>query len=60
MLSGDKPANTTEREQVLKAMYSPQNTQKEIRKFFEAITADLINKNKRKLGNNYQIDIIQE
>lgn len=60
MLSGDKPANTTEREQVLKAMYSPQNTQKEIRKFFEAITADLINKNKRKLGNNYQIDIIQD
>lgn len=61
MLSGDTPANAKQREEINAAMYEPHDTLDEVRKFYEAITADLIQKNKRKLGNQtYQIDIVKE
>ncbi|KAK7739055.1 hypothetical protein SLS53_005953 [Cytospora paraplurivora] len=60
MLSGDKPANAKERGEVQEAIYKPENTLEGVRKFYEAITTDLIRKNKRKLGQSYQIDIVKD
>lgn len=41
-------------------MYRPADTLVEVRKFYETVTQDLIRKNKRKMGNVYQIDIVKE
>lgn len=61
MLSGDKPTNAKQRKEIDEAMYKPENTLEEVRKFYETVTEDLIQKNKRKLGNQtYQIDIVKE
>lgn len=61
MLSGDRPANAKQRKEMNAALYKPQDTLDEVRKFYETVTADLIRKNKRKLGTQtYQIDIVQE
>lgn len=60
MLSGDKPSNTKQRNEVQEAMYRPKDSLEEVRKFYETVTRDLIRKNKRKLGSSYQIDIVQE
>lgn len=61
MLSGDRPANAKQRKEVNAAMYKPQDTLEQVRKFYETVTADLIHKNKRKLGNQtYQIDIVKD
>lgn len=60
MLSGDKPSNTEQRKEVQEAMYRPADTLVEVRKFYETVTQDLIRKNKRKMGNVYQIDIVKE
>lgn len=61
MLSGDKPANAKQRKEMNAALYKPQDTLNEVRKFYETVTTDLIRKNKRKLGTQtYQIDIVQE
>ncbi|KAB2572892.1 Psi-producing oxygenase A [Lasiodiplodia theobromae] len=60
MLSGDKPSNTEQRKEVQEAMYRPADTLVEVRKFYETVTQDLIRKNKRKMGNVYQIDIVKD
>lgn len=61
MLSGDGPANTKQRKEVNAAMYKPQDTLEVVRNFYETVTTDLIEKNKRKLDNKtYQIDIVKE
>lgn len=60
MLSGDKPSNTRQRNEVKEAMYRPADILDEVRKFYETVTEDLIRKNGRKLGKSYQIDIVQE
>lgn len=61
MLSGDMPANAEQRKEINAAMYKPQDTLEEVRKFYETVTKDLIQKNKRKLGNQtYQIDVVKE
>ncbi|EKG17339.1 Cytochrome P450 [Macrophomina phaseolina MS6] len=60
MLSGDKPSNTKQRNEVQEAMYRPKDSLEEVRKFYETVTRDLIRKNKRKLGSSYQIDIVQD
>ncbi|GME25196.1 Psi-producing oxygenase A [Neofusicoccum parvum] len=60
MLSGDKPSNTRQRNEVKEAMYRPADILDEVRKFYETVTEDLIRKNGRKLGKSYQIDIVQD
>ncbi|OJD36254.1 fatty acid oxygenase [Diplodia corticola] len=60
MLSGDKPANSKQRREVEEAMNRPSDSLAEVRSFYENITRDLIRKNKRKLGNFYQIDIVKD
>lgn len=60
MLSGDKPSNTEQRNEVQEAMYRPEDTLEQVRTFYETVTEDLIRKNKKKLGNSYQIDIVKE
>lgn len=60
MLSGDAPANTKLREEFNEAMYRPHDTLEEVRRFYEATTVNLIHKNKRILGQSYQIDIVKE
>lgn len=60
MLSGDKPSNTEQRNEVQEAMYRPEDTLEQVRTFYETVTEDLIRKNKKKLGNSYQIDIVKD
>lgn len=60
MLSGDQPANAEQRRSVQEAMYQPKGTLDDVRIFYEKITMDLINKHRRRLGNSYQVDIVQE
>lgn len=60
MLSGDKPSNAAERKQVQDALYRPTGTLEDVRRFYETVTTDLIRKNRRKLGQTYQIDIVKE
>jgi len=60
MLSGDKPANTEQRNFVKGCIYSPPNALEEVRGFYEDITTSLIEKYKRKLGNSYQLDVVKE
>lgn len=61
MLSGDMSANAKQRKDINTAMYKPEDTLEEVRKFYETVTEDLIQKNKRKLGNQtYQVDIVKE
>lgn len=61
MLSGDGPPNAKQRKEVNAAMYKPQDTLEVVRKFYEIVTTNLIQKNKRKLDSKtYQIDIVKE
>lgn len=60
MLSGDQPVNTEQRRAVQEAMYQPKDTLEDVQNFYEKITTDLIMKKRRKLGDAYQIDIVQE
>lgn len=60
MLSGDKPANTEQRNFVKGCLYKPENALDEVRSFYEKTTTDLIRKYSRKLGNSYQLDVVKE
>lgn len=60
MLSGDKPSNATQRKEVQEALYKPKDTLDDVRRFYETVTTDLIRKNRRALGQTYQIDIVKE
>lgn len=60
MLSGDKPANAQQRKEVQEALYRPEDTLGDVRRFYETVTTDLIRKNRRLLGQVYQIDIVKD
>lgn len=60
MLSGDKPANAKQRNEIQDTMYRQNDTLEEVREFYETITTDLIRKSRRKLGQGYQIDIVKD
>lgn len=61
MLSGDKPANAEQRAQIHHAMYCPVNWQNEIRKFYEALTTQLVEIKSEKLrGRWYQLDACRD
>ncbi|KAK5077874.1 hypothetical protein LTR64_003725 [Lithohypha guttulata] len=61
MLSGDKPANAEQREHVHRALYCPVNWQREIRKFYEALTTQLVEIKSEKLrGKWYQLDACRD
>jgi hypothetical protein len=60
MLSGDSTANGQQREFVKGCLYKPENALDEARKFYEAITLNLIRKYSRKLGDSYQVDVVRE
>jgi hypothetical protein len=60
MLSGDTPANTEQRGFVKQCLYSPESGLKEVRHFYESITAELFRQHSRKVGEFYQVDIVKE
>lgn len=60
MLSGDTPANASQKAFVKDAVYSPQNGLDEIRRFYEDITTKLIHENSRTLGDFNQLDVVRE
>ncbi|ROV93831.1 hypothetical protein VMCG_08781 [Cytospora schulzeri] len=60
MLSGDEPVNTQQRKEVQEALYKPKDTLEDVRKFYETVTVNLVRKNKRSLGQVYQIDIVKD
>ncbi|KAL7269861.1 hypothetical protein RUND412_007453 [Rhizina undulata] len=61
MLSGDKPLNAEQKKFVGERFYHEGiNWQKEIRDFYEEITAKLLRKKSYKLGNTYQVDAVRD
>jgi hypothetical protein len=60
MLSGDTPADTEQRNFVKGCLYSPEKGLEEVRQFYESITAKLIRRNSRNIGESYQVDIVKE
>ena len=60
MLSGDTPSNAEQKAFIGKALYCPSHGLDEIRKFYETLTANLIQKQSCKLRNGYQLDIVRE
>lgn len=61
MLSGDKPANAEQKAQIHNALYCPVNWQGQIRRFYEAVTTQLIEIKSEKLrGKWYQVDACRD
>lgn len=61
MLSGDKPANAEQKVEIHRALYCPVNWQREIRKFYEALTTQLVEIKSEKLrGRWYQLDACRD
>ncbi|CAH0021704.1 unnamed protein product [Clonostachys rhizophaga] len=60
MLSGDTPADTEQRNFVKGCLYSPEKGLEEVRQFYESITAKLIRRNSRNIGESYQVDIVKD
>ncbi|KIV87049.1 hypothetical protein PV11_02620 [Exophiala sideris] len=61
MLSGDKPANTAEREEVQKDIYCPVNGLKEVQTFYEDLTTQLVvARSERLRGEWYQLDACRD
>jgi hypothetical protein len=60
MLSGDTAANTRQRLLVKECLYSPKEGLAQVRRFYEATTANLIRQHSRKIGDLYQVDIVRE
>lgn len=58
-LAGDGISNSESRKLVLKALY-PDNWKREVKQFYEDITAKLLEKYSYKIGNHYQVDIIRD
>ncbi|KIW18357.1 hypothetical protein PV08_02645 [Exophiala spinifera] len=57
MLSGDKPANATQRNEVQKDIYCPVNGLKQIQTFYEDLTTQLVvARSERLRGEWYQLD----
>ena len=61
MLSGDKPANAEQRVYVKECLYRPKDGMDEVRKFYEATTEKILQKNSHKLSADCcQIDIVKK
>lgn len=61
MLSGDKPANAEQRAEINNALYCPVGWKNEIRKFYEALTTQLVEIKSDKLrGKLYQLDACRD
>lgn len=61
MLSGDKPANAEQKAEIHQALYCPVNWKKEIRRFYEALTTQLIEIKSDKLRDQwYQLDACRD
>lgn len=61
MLSGDKPANAEQKAEIRQALFCPVNWEGEIRKFYEALTTQLIEIKSEKLrGKRYQLDACRD
>lgn len=61
MLSGDKPANAEQKAEIHQALFCPVNWEGEIRKFYEALTTQLIEIKSEKLrGKWYQLDACRD
>ncbi|KAL4820257.1 heme peroxidase [Aspergillus spinulosporus] len=61
MLSGDSAANAEQRTFMAERLYRVPDALEQIQKFYESITADLIRRNSKRLGDSsYQIDIVRD
>ncbi|KAK4118839.1 heme peroxidase family protein [Parathielavia appendiculata] len=62
MLSGDKVDNTRQRLLVKECLYGPEDGLAQVRHFYEEITTQLIlqNRDSRKIGDRYQVDIVRD
>ncbi|KAK5938503.1 hypothetical protein PMZ80_009474 [Knufia obscura] len=61
MLSGDKPANAQQRAEINNALFCPVGWKNEIRKFYEALTTQLVEIKSEKLrGKWYQLDACRD
>lgn len=61
MLSGDKPANSEQRAEIHRALYCPVNWALQVRRFYEALTTQLIEIKSEKLRDKwYQIDACRD
>ncbi|KAJ5908809.1 Psi-producing oxygenase A [Penicillium taxi] len=58
-LSGDLPANADSRKILRNAIYQ-ENWESEVRKFYEQITLQLLQKNSYKIGSANQVDIVRD
>lgn len=61
MLSGDKPANAEQKVEIGKALFCPANWDREVRKFYESVTTQLIELKSEKLRERwYQLDACRD
>jgi hypothetical protein len=61
MLSGDSAANAEQRTFMAERLYRVPDALEQVRRFYESITADLIRRNSKQLGNSScQVDVVRE
>ncbi|KAL4933358.1 heme peroxidase [Aspergillus undulatus] len=60
MLGGDALANAEQRTYMAERMYRPTDAIEQIKQFYENITADLIWRTSKKLGDSYQVDLVRD
>ncbi|RDW90314.1 peroxidase/cytochrome P450 family protein [Aspergillus mulundensis] len=61
MLSGDSVANAEQRTFMAERLYRVPDALEQFRRFYEAITADLVRKYSKRLGDSmYQVDIVRD
>ncbi|KAL4935916.1 hypothetical protein BDV06DRAFT_217065 [Aspergillus oleicola] len=60
MVSGDGVSNGEQRTFIVERLYRPNDSIEQVRQFYESITADLLHRHSRKLGNSYQIDMVRD
>ncbi|KAL4739296.1 heme peroxidase [Aspergillus similis] len=61
MLSGDSAANAEQRTFMAERLYRVPDALEQVQRFYESITADLIRRNSKQLGNSScQIDIVRD
>ncbi|KAL4777371.1 heme peroxidase [Aspergillus nidulans var. acristatus] len=61
MLSGDSAANAEQRTFMAERLYRVPDALEQVRRFYESITADLIRRNSKQLGNSScQVDVVRD
>ncbi|KAL4910014.1 hypothetical protein BDW74DRAFT_165275 [Aspergillus multicolor] len=61
MLSGDSAANVEQRTFMAERLYRVPDALEQFRRFYEAITADLVRRGSKRLGDKlYQVDIVRD